>query len=92
MVTARALGRPQITRRAPDRDEPSGVIITVPTPGSAPPLFPLRSEHERRNDRHPTMWHRHRPLTPVTGPPPAMRAARPLNCPLRDAHRGICPR
>ena len=28
----------------------------------------------------------------VTGPPPAMRAARPLNCPLRGAHRKVCPR
>ena len=28
----------------------------------------------------------------VTGPPPAMRAARPLNCPLRGAHRRVCPR
>ena len=56
------------------------------SPGTAPPLVPLRSEYERRNDRHPAIWHRHDPLTrrhrahrrprARCGPPPARPAAR----------------
>ena len=73
-------------RQTTDRDEPSGDIISVASPGTAPPLVPLRSEYERRNDRHPAIWHRHDPLTrrhrahrrprARCGPPPARPAAR----------------
>ena len=58
--------RPPCAPHTTDRDEPSGGIITVATTGSAPPLVPRRSEHERRNDRQPAIWHRHRPSHAVS--------------------------
>ena len=38
-----------------NRDEPSGGIISVATPDSAPPLVPLQSEHERLLQNRPAI-------------------------------------
>ena len=58
----------------------------MPTPGSAPPSVPLRSEHERQSYRQPAIWHRHRPLTRCHGPD-RRRHARCWSPPGRPAAR-----
>ena len=60
------------------------------TTGSAPPLVPRRSEHERRNDRQPAIWHRHRPLTPCHGPAAGHARGAPSQLPApRRASQGM---
>ena len=82
--------RPPCAPHTTDRDEPSGGIITVATTGSAPPLVPRRSEHERRNDRQPAIWHRHRPLTPCHGSAAGHARGAPSQLPApRRASQGM---
>ena len=79
--------------RAPhtaERDEPSGGIISVATPDSAPPLVPLRSEYERQSYHRPAIWHRHDPLTRRHGPTAAHARAVGHHPPVsRRASRGM---
>ena len=83
-------GRPSCAPHTADRDKPSGGIISGPTPGSAPPLVPLRSEHERRSYHRPAICHRHRPLTPCHGPTAAHARGAPSQLPApRRASHGV---
>jgi len=69
-----------------NRDEPSGGIISVATPDSAPPLVPLQSEHERLLQHRPAITTLNHPLARRHGPyrRPCARCALP---PARPAAR-----
>ena len=73
-----------------NRDEPSGGIISVATPDSAPPLVPLQSEHERLLQHRPAITTLNHPLARRHGPTAAHARAVPHHPPIpRRASRDM---